>query len=105
MLDQAAKAAHDQGGATARLADFLASIRFADLPADTIDAAKILVLDLIGCSLGAQRTDEVQAQSPSSLPETDGAGSRGHGPQPTSGTGLTGTVLNQLNRFSPVRYP
>jgi 2-methylcitrate dehydratase PrpD len=60
MLEQTAKAPHDQGGATARLADFLVSISFADLPADAIDAAKIFVLDLIGCSLGAQRTDEVR---------------------------------------------
>src|SRR5258707_12430824 len=59
MLDQT-KAAHDEVGATARLADFLATTRFADLPADAIDAAKIFVLDLIGCALGAQRTDEVR---------------------------------------------
>ena len=60
MLKTMAKAANDQGGETAQLADFLAATRFADLPAEAIDAAKIFVLDLIGCALGAQRTDEVR---------------------------------------------
>jgi 2-methylcitrate dehydratase PrpD len=50
-------------GATERLATFLAPIRFADLPADAIDAAKVFVLDLIGCALGALRTEEVRIAS------------------------------------------
>src|SRR5687767_6208001 len=60
MLKTAPQAANDQVGETAQLADFLAATRFADLPTEAIDAAKIFVLDLIGCALGAQRTDEVR---------------------------------------------
>lgn len=54
------KAGKDAAGETEQLANFLAPIRFADLPAEAIDAAKIFVLDLIGCALGARRTDEVR---------------------------------------------
>jgi 2-methylcitrate dehydratase PrpD len=47
-------------GPTRKLADFLATLDFRTLPAATIEAAKIFVLDLIGCSLGAMRTEEVR---------------------------------------------
>ena len=47
-------------GATERLADFLAPIRFGDLPGQAIDSAKIFVLDLIGCALGAMKTEEAR---------------------------------------------
>src|SRR5206468_66383 len=47
-------------GATEVLANFLAPIRFADLPSEAVEAAKIFVLDLIGCALGAMRTEEVR---------------------------------------------
>jgi 2-methylcitrate dehydratase PrpD len=62
MLEQD-RSAGGAAGATERLADFLAPIRFADLPAEAIDAAKIFVLDLIGCALGAMRTEEVRIAS------------------------------------------
>lgn len=60
MLDMPAKTIQRDEGATARVANFLAQVRFADLPAETIESAKIFVLDLIGCSLGAMRTEEVR---------------------------------------------
>jgi 2-methylcitrate dehydratase PrpD len=47
-------------GATREVAEFLAALRYEDLPRETIEAAKIFVLDLIGCALGAMRTDEVR---------------------------------------------
>ncbi|MCK6451773.1 MAG: MmgE/PrpD family protein [Alphaproteobacteria bacterium] len=47
------------GGATRQLAEFLAALRIEDLPPQTIEAAKMFVLDVIGCALGAMRTDEV----------------------------------------------
>ena len=60
MLDMPLKAVATEEGATARLANFLAPIRFSDLPPETIESAKIFVLDLIGCALGAMRTEEVR---------------------------------------------
>src|SRR4051812_13421695 len=47
-------------GPTRRLADFLADLTFETLPPAAIEAAKILVLDLIGCSFGAMKTEEVR---------------------------------------------
>lgn len=47
-------------GATRQLADFLAGLTFEKLPPEAIGAAKVFVLDLIGCSLGAMRTEEVR---------------------------------------------
>ena len=47
-------------GPTRQLAEFLAGLRADTLPAETIEAAKVFVLDLIGCTLGAMRTEEVR---------------------------------------------
>ncbi|MGE0716954.1 MAG: MmgE/PrpD family protein [Alphaproteobacteria bacterium] len=47
-------------GATRRLAEFLAAVRFAALPAEAVEAAKVMVLDLLGCTLGAMGTEEVR---------------------------------------------
>ncbi len=68
MLGTVAKAIKDEAGKegageTERLAEFLAPVRFADLPAEAIDAAKVFVLDLIGCALGARKTEEVRIAS------------------------------------------
>lgn len=60
MATRPPEAAPDDAGATRLLAEFLADLRFEDLPAEAIEAAKIFVLDLIGCALGAMRTEEVR---------------------------------------------
>jgi 2-methylcitrate dehydratase PrpD len=47
-------------GPTRELATFLAGLRPADLPPEVVEAAKTLVLDLLGCALGAMKTAEVR---------------------------------------------
>jgi 2-methylcitrate dehydratase PrpD len=47
-------------GETMTLARFLAGLRFEDLPADVVKAAKIFTLDLIGATLGAVKTEETR---------------------------------------------
>ncbi|MCC7047056.1 MAG: MmgE/PrpD family protein [Alphaproteobacteria bacterium] len=49
-----------EDGATGKLAAFLSTLRIEDMPPQAIEAAKVMVLDLIGCALGAMRTDEVR---------------------------------------------
>jgi 2-methylcitrate dehydratase PrpD len=46
-----ADACGDGGSATARLAEFASELRFDDIPAATIEHARLSVLDTIGCSL------------------------------------------------------
>ncbi|MCC7275582.1 MAG: MmgE/PrpD family protein, partial [Alphaproteobacteria bacterium] len=50
----------EDAGPTRQMADFLASLRGATLPPETVEAAKVFVLDLLGCTLGAMRTEEVR---------------------------------------------
>lgn len=50
-------------GTTRRLATYLASLRFEDLPAEVVQAAKVFVLDLLGAALGARETEEVRMAS------------------------------------------
>jgi 2-methylcitrate dehydratase PrpD len=45
-------------GTTLRLANFLAQVTFNNLPGDTVRAAKILLIDLLGAILGAQGAPE-----------------------------------------------
>lgn len=47
-------------GPTRDLATFIAGLTPADVPPEVMEAAKTLVLDLIGCSLGAMNTEEVR---------------------------------------------
>jgi 2-methylcitrate dehydratase PrpD len=47
-------------GETRQLAEFLCAVHAENLPREAMDAAKILVLDLLGCIMGALRTDEVR---------------------------------------------
>jgi 2-methylcitrate dehydratase PrpD len=49
-----------QSGATRALSEFLAALAFEDLPVEVVGAAKVLTLDLIGCALGAMKTEEVR---------------------------------------------
>ena len=58
MLDQAAAPETDPGP-TRRLSEFLASIGPGSTPPEAVEAAKVFVLDLLGCTLGAMRTPEV----------------------------------------------
>ncbi|HVV30955.1 MAG TPA: MmgE/PrpD family protein [Mycobacteriales bacterium] len=44
-------------GATAALAEFAATTRFADLPADVVHGAKRLILDCVGCAIGGASLD------------------------------------------------
>ena len=44
-------------GATRKLADYVASLRFEDFPADVVATAKKCVLDYFGCALFATQTD------------------------------------------------
>jgi 2-methylcitrate dehydratase PrpD len=46
--------------ATRILAEFLAGLSFADLPAPVVEAAKTFTLDLLGCGLGAVATPEAR---------------------------------------------
>lgn len=46
-------------GETRRLAEFLAALTPEGVPVVALEAAKTMVLDLLGCSLGAMRTAEV----------------------------------------------
>jgi len=55
--------APEQAGPTRALAEFLAGLTFADLPAGVVDAAKMFILDLLGCALGAMKTEEVRIAS------------------------------------------
>lgn len=50
-------------GPTRRLAAFLAGLGNEDLPETAYDAAKTMVLDLIGCGLGAVTTEEARIAS------------------------------------------
>jgi 2-methylcitrate dehydratase PrpD len=50
-------------GPTRQLANHLASLRFADLPPDVVQASKVFVLDLLGAMLGAMRAEEVRMAS------------------------------------------
>jgi 2-methylcitrate dehydratase PrpD len=50
----------ESNGATRRLARFLAGLGFAALPAETVAASKIFVLDLIGTMLGALHAEETR---------------------------------------------
>ncbi len=45
-------------GETQVLAEFLAELTYDDIPQDVLEAAKVLILDLIGCSLGAAEMTE-----------------------------------------------
>lgn len=56
----AENAAGQDSSPTHELASFLAALTFSDLPDDVIAAAKTLVLDLLGCALGAMDTEEVR---------------------------------------------
>ena len=47
-------------GETQALANFLADLRFEDLPASVVKEAKVFTLDLIGCALGARNTEETR---------------------------------------------
>ena len=66
MLDSVAAApdaehaSQSGAGPTRQLAQFGSSLSLAQVPADVVEAAKTLVLDLIGCALGAMRTEEVR---------------------------------------------
>jgi 2-methylcitrate dehydratase PrpD len=48
-----------EGGPTRELAKFLAGLRPDQMPEAAIAAAKVMVLDLLGCTLGAMQTEEV----------------------------------------------
>jgi len=45
-------------GETKILAEFLTALKYESLPGEVVDAAKVLILDLIGCSLGAAQMTE-----------------------------------------------
>ncbi len=60
MLDQVAVPRPEtDAGPTRRLSEFLANIGPDSVPREAIEAAKTLVLDLLGCTLGAMSTPEV----------------------------------------------
>ncbi|AZG08232.1 MmgE/PrpD family protein [Pigmentiphaga sp. H8] len=60
--------AHDQGGATARLAAFTWQLAFDRLPAPTVHAARRAIVNIVGCCLGGAGHETVQTVGNALLP-------------------------------------
>lgn len=76
-----------------RLAQFSASVRYDDMPQDDVAAIRRLVLDTVGCAIGAVGCEPVRLLGPMLCPPTDAADTAtllGSGER----TGLAGAILH-----------